>query len=473
MDDHEKESESEDVGFLEPPSDSSSTSSKGRRKTNGTNVSGVGAVPLTNRPAGKTGSFPGEEGKIPNDADLLWMHVLDEIQKAGYSPYDMEIRVERKTPAPSIPITTFDGSAVMGDESMSPATALRNYIIDWVHLPSGILGPALYAVYFCWRNRAQFFRRGELRVGSRNEILAMKQAEAARQSQGAGVAGIGSFQHHASAPSVPSSASAPVSSPAAAPYLGMWGVPTSQPFDPEAERARIRIELEREFEMRRLRQEVEELRKRPAGVGSVESDDARLVRLMVEALRAAGIVPAQDASKTIQQSVSVVDDFERAVDSLAKAKRLGERFKELFGERQEPEENEHEKPQDKPAGFKLRFQPTGQKWKDGRETMIPVDENGDPIIPKTLPEIVATGFANPFLIEPIAEGVGALIQSVTNGVGLGQPQHPNPPAPPAQLLAAPQPTSSAPQLQPVKPDVERPAVPDSAQPPPDGGWNFT
>lgn len=481
---------------------------------------GVGAAPTTSRPAGKTGNYPGEAGKIPNDADLLWMHVLEEIQAEGWSPYDMEIRVDRQTPPPGGPVAgpPIEGSAVQGDAMTSPATALRNYVIDWIHLPSGIMGPAVYALHFCWKNKAQFFRRGELRVPSRNEIIAMKQSESARNAQ-AGAAGVGApnfgFQPPQHAPS-PSPQYAPPPQPY---YPGFGALPvTAQPFDADAERARIRHELEREFEMQSMRREIEDLRRRPppqpqyaphyqppqpqpqpggrraphVGAGAqqqpyYESDDDRTARVVMQVLQQAGVLPQQRAQQpagfgasspavvgVVSAASSGADDFERAMDTVTRGKKVFKRMKELFDDEEPepkakgtgaaPSEGEEEVP-------KLRFQGTGQRWKDGREVMMPIDQQGEPIFPTTLPAALATGFANPFLLEPIAQGVGAMMQRMA-AVGLGaQPPQRDPNIHVQQVQQ--QPPAPVP-YQPQQMPVPQPPQPQAApSPPAEGSFNFS
>lgn len=432
-------------------------------------ATGVGAP--TSRPAGGAGQFPGEDAKIPIDADLLWMHVLEEIQAEGWSPYDMEIRVDRHLPLPAGPVTEFDAAAVMGDAQTSPATALRKFIRDWIHLPSGVMGPGLYVLHFCWKNKAKFFRRGELKMPGRNECLAMKASEEARQSQ-TGAAGFGEMP----SPNYPQPRApqqAPMQQPQA-PFYG-FGAPQqpSQTFDPEAERAKIRAEMDREYEMDRLRRENDELRRRPPqyapqpqyygngypspqqrrGVGGPqqmpqqqyapppESEEERIARVVVSVLHQTGVVPRAPvvgvgATPAITSAVDTatggVDEFDRAMETFTRGKKVFKKMKELF----EDDEDEP-KPKAKPTGAgapagdeeapaKVRFQGTGQRWRDGREVMMPIDEDGEPLLPTTMATAMATGFANPFLLEPIAQGVGAVMQRVSSmmtGLG-GQPQQP-------------------------------------------------
>lgn len=485
---------------------------------------GVGAQPTTSRPAGKTGSYPDEvEGKIPNDADQLWMFVIDEITKNSWSPHDMEIRVDRKTPPPAGPVTEFEASAVAGDTQTSPATALRKYMRDWVHLPSGLQGPAVYDLHFCWKNQARFFRRGEMKMPSRNECIAMKQSEEARQQQ-AGVAGLPT--------SFPQPPQPHVSQPWPQPpnmYSPFQQVPPPQQpqqrerFDPDAERARIRHEVEREFEFTRMRQEIDELRRRPPqqpqygpgmgngypppqsrrGVGAPpqyqlpESDDERTARVVLTVLQQAGVLPqrGQQApvgvgspaiTSAVQQASGLGDDFERAMDTVQRGKKVFKKMKEMF------EDDDEETPKAKPQGTgaapaegeevapKIRFQGTGQRWKDGREVMMPIDQEGDPIFPTTMASAMMTGFANPFLLEPIAQGVGAVMQRMATMTGLGaQPQPLHDPSirvqQQEQPQAAPAPVPYYPPQQMQQPPAPQPA-PEPQSPPAESsteGFNFT
>lgn len=483
-------------------------------------ATGVGAP--TMRPAGATGQFPGEEGKIPNDADLMWPYILEEIQKAGYSPYDMEIRVERKTPLPAVPMLTFDASSVIGDSSMSPATALRSFIENWIHLPSGIGGPALYVVYFCWRNKAQFFRRGEMKVGSRNEILAMQQSTAARQAQ-SGAAGVGAIPHFQPPQQQQQQQHypPPQQQQYAQPYYPGFGAPPPQQqpapqqphFDADAERAKIRAELEREQELRDLRRELDDLRRRPQyappppqyaqpqqpqrrGAGAPpppqpyypETEDDRIARVVVSVLQQTGVVPRQGQQPTgvgatpptlgQTQTMDFVDNMERGLEMAERTKKVLARASSVFGGQAPPPKGAGAAPaaedEEKEKVPKVRFQPTGQKYK-GHDTMIPVDENDEPIIPTTLPMILATGIANPFLLEPIAVGMGAILtQGAQMMKGLGaQPQQQPQRADihvqqvqPQQQQQAPAPTPYYPPQQMQQPAPQAPpAAPD------DGGWS--
>jgi hypothetical protein len=133
----------------------------------------------------------------------------------------------------------------------------------------------------------------------------------------------------------------------------------------------------------------------------------------------------------VQQSTGAVDDLERALDTVGRVKKIGKRLREVFdeGESSEEEKKASKKqgvgasPEGEDSQPRVRFQGTGQRWKDGREVMMPIDSDGEPIFPTTLPAAMATGFANPFLLEPIAQGVGAVMQRVAAmATGLGQPQ---------------------------------------------------
>lgn len=487
-------------------------------------ATGVGAP--TVRPAGRTGSFPtSEEAQIPNEADLLWPYIIEEVAQKGFSPYDMEIRVERKTPLPAIPMLTFDASSVMGDQMTSPATALRQFIENWIHLPSGVMGPALYTVHFCWKNKALFFRRGEIQVGSRNELLAMQMATQARQSQ-AGAAGMGSLPSFPQQPQQPQQQQQqnPHVPPLPQPWppqpqaYAPWGVgapppqPQQQQFDPDAERAKIRHELEREMEITRMRQELDDLRRRPQyappqppqyggypppqqqrrGVGApppqyppqqYESEDDRIARVVVTVLRQSGVIGQPQpqgvgASPVLQAATAAAsglgDDFERAMETVSRGKKVFKKMKELFDDEGDGEEKSSSKkqgvgaaPEGEEAIPKIRFQGTGQKWKDGREVMMPIDQDGEPLMPTTLPVAMATGFANPFLLEPLAQGVGAVMRSVSTmvqGLGAQQQQQQQPQRSDIHVQQVPQPQGAGAPPPPPVPYYPPQQMPGSAAP---------
>lgn len=477
---------------------------------------GFGAA---SRPAGKTGHYPSvADTKLSNDGDVLWMQIIDEIQANGFSPYDMEIRVKRLSPHPAVQLGTIDGASVVGDASTSAGTALRDGVINWFVLPSGVNAPSLYELNFCWKNKAQFFRRGELQLPSRNEIIAMRQAEYARQS--ASNVGAG----YVPQPPPPRPRQAPQMEPHAepwqpAPWQGGLGAP-SPSFDPDLERQKIRQELERENEMQRLRHEIEELRRRPppqqpmypppygypspmvpnggprargAGgyppayppmppYGQPQSDDDRIASIVVRTLTQMGVAPqpagvgaSPPQNPVVAAGASSVGELEQAVEAAMRFKKQFGRMKTIFSDDDDEErERSHAQHQQEEAEQgappKIRFQPTGQRWKDGRDVMLPIDQEGNPVLPTSLPEAMTIGFANPFILEPLAAGLGPALGALASrfagaasaGVGAApqiQVQQVQPEqqqyAPPAQPLPQPQQT-------------QLPAPTSD-----DGGWNLT
>jgi hypothetical protein len=440
------------------------------------------------RPAGRTGEFPqGDAARLPQDADLLWMHIISEIAEQDLTPYDMEIRVGRITPPPATTVATIDGGSVVGDgQAISPATALRDYMIDYVYLPMGIEQPARFELWFCWRNTAKFFRRGELQLPSRRECIALRQAAYARAAaQGVGAPYTPYALPPTSRQGTPPSATQqqPQQQPQLAvppyypPMYGFGAPPASETFDREAERARIRMEMEREFEMERLRREVAELRQRPQyppqyppayrgrprqGLGAADAgppyagspfdyqqltaqDVAQIVVQTIQQMGGARTgLGAPSENPVVAAASGTMDDLEHAVSTFSRFKKFKKVAKEIFADEDEEEERHSKRRgvgaegEEEEGTPQLRFQPTGTFWKDSRPVMLPIDKKGNPVLPTDMPSAMATVFANPALIEPIMPALGAIAQRF---VGVG--------APPPSGVGAPPPSGAGIQVQPA------------------------
>jgi hypothetical protein len=71
---------------------------------------------------------------------------------------------------------------LQGDGSVMPSDALRNAVVDRVHLVGGARGPVDYDIVFMWRSPPRMYGRGKLHLPSPEEIIVLRGAN--RQQQG-------------------------------------------------------------------------------------------------------------------------------------------------------------------------------------------------------------------------------------------------------------------------------------------------
>lgn len=131
------------------------------------------------------------------DAELLWPEILSELGKiggyyAGRSVHDVEIRVQRIAPPPSVTLTRFEGIAVAQDTEINPGDALINYLDEYVHHPSGGGQQVSYQLHFLWKAGAEAGKclaKGTIVRPPSSSIYAMKTAAGrAAMKMGAGSA---------------------------------------------------------------------------------------------------------------------------------------------------------------------------------------------------------------------------------------------------------------------------------------------
>src|ERR1700730_8348895 len=109
------------------------------------------------------------------EAELLWVEVLNYLPSVGKSAYDVGIRVFKLSPEKAMVGTAFDGSSVMGNEGQSPSDALVDRVIDDYHLPCSP-GPMRYDLTFFWKVGGVIITRGTLVLQAPAEILALRRA---------------------------------------------------------------------------------------------------------------------------------------------------------------------------------------------------------------------------------------------------------------------------------------------------------
>jgi len=123
---------------------------------------------------GAWGDAPGGKGTRVSALEV-WPDLLEELTKAGKSPYDLAVRIVCEDPPPTRPIgNAFDASAIVGDRSTSPSDRLFQMVRDNYHM-TWAKGPAIYDVQFVWKEGGKIARRCSLQMPHPDEIIAMKQ----------------------------------------------------------------------------------------------------------------------------------------------------------------------------------------------------------------------------------------------------------------------------------------------------------
>ena len=133
---------------------------------------------------------PDKFQKNATEADEVWNEIVQWLPVKHLQPVDISIQVKRTAPpAPtggSLPIgRAFNGGAVSGDQTESPGSALLQYIIQYLHVPTSPGGnPAAYDVYFNMRSTGGQIAQGRLALPSVREIMeGQRAAEAALRTQ--------------------------------------------------------------------------------------------------------------------------------------------------------------------------------------------------------------------------------------------------------------------------------------------------
>jgi hypothetical protein len=177
-----------------------------------------GGKPHTTKGLGQNDSWLGDPH--PREADLLWALILEKLPAVGRGPYDVRIQILQIDPPSAhgdgLTLGYLSGGYVQGTDEIPGQLALVHYITDFFHMPRAVSrGSVRYQVRFLWAQNSQNFTRGDITLPPRDEIIALRNADAKRRQQ----------QGEPVAPYVP---------PAIAPAQGFGALPPQPGYTPSA-----------------------------------------------------------------------------------------------------------------------------------------------------------------------------------------------------------------------------------------------
>jgi hypothetical protein len=278
-------------------------------------------------PTGDSPRMPGPSGgnHWPTDASMVWQKIVEEAYRMGSSPHEIYITVERfgigGYAAEPVQLGQIEGGAVSGSESISPAQALTDYVVQVCHAQAP--GPARYRFNFCWK-RGGKVKVGELRLGHPQE-LANQRMMAAQRAATSPPPGFGrtptlpAFQ-----PPPPGFGAMPPPGYYPPPYMPPPQQYFSQPaFDMgpvEAMRRELAQTLGALNESRAREAEARGLPPPPPVVAaptiSPEADDARTARVVVGVLQSMGIRPVGSAAPAQVGFGAAISDAKEKISGL-------------------------------------------------------------------------------------------------------------------------------------------------------------
>jgi hypothetical protein len=279
----------------------------------------------------------------PTEAGLVWEQILIEAAKEHKTARDMYINVERLAisgyAAEPVDIGQIEGEAVEGGETVTPATALREYMLDVFHARHS--GPAKYRLDFNWK-RGRRIKMGEFRFGHPHEMMQQKayaqaRAQAAHMPGMAGIppVGMGAMPPQPYAPMPPYMSQPPYAS-YPPPYYQQPQQPQAPAVDPAtmAELSYLRGSLTEALSAAREGRQPNIAPPPPPAVAapSADQEDARMARVVVGVLQSYGIrpaaaQPAQGAAQSAPVGFGAVVD--RAREQLGGLKQVLGVFKEF------------------------------------------------------------------------------------------------------------------------------------------------
>jgi len=123
---------------------------------------------------------------LPQEAELAWPEIITRLESKGLTAYDVRVEVVQiDPPAPSgkaYLLGSFNAGSIQGSTEEAPGAALVRYITDYFHLPRpASQGSVTYQLRFSTKNQA--IARAQLTLGSRQEILALRNADRTRRAQ--------------------------------------------------------------------------------------------------------------------------------------------------------------------------------------------------------------------------------------------------------------------------------------------------
>lgn len=240
----------------------------------------------------------------------------------------------------------FEASAVVGNQEMSPTTAIKQYVEDYYH--NIARGPARYELQFVWKANGQYIVNGYISLQSQGEINALRQAQWQQRmaSQYGPQPGFGQIPRLPAAPGQPpqqpqqQQPQQPPQPPAPYGYQP-YGYPPQYGFPPPQQSDLEKRLAALEEENRRLRQQPQspQPQHRP-GVGAppgqtpiTQMTVEGLATAMIAAVKAAGL-GAPPTSSTQMDPLTAMDQGFKIFDRYVA---FGEKMRERFAA-EEPEE---------------------------------------------------------------------------------------------------------------------------------------
>jgi len=394
------------------------------------------------------------------EAELLWVEILDRMPRWGKSAFDLGCRVSRLAPDKMQLGNAFSCEAIVGDDGKSPGDALIDFVSDNYHLASGQQGPMRYELLFFWKAGGKYVTKGILSLPSAAEIMAFRRARMMSSMKNQPAAGVGAPP--AMMPQMPAQ---PSFSPAYYPH------PHQQPpMAPDFsavmnELAYTRGALNEALAASREGRQPN-IPPPPPGVGAPPAPQGmtkkEVVEAVVEVLKATGLLPAAAGvgappptpPAAAQEATSVVSSFGTFVKQMQEFKRLGSEMRHVF----EPDEEDEEPPpaaappppvvpeKDDGLPFIVSEVP-GSKWPDGTSVQIAMNKESRDV------DKFGLAMANPYVAGKAMDALGKLAETASAALakfggfqqqqGVGAPPPPQepkkelPPSPPNGAAEAP------------------------------------
>jgi hypothetical protein len=454
---------------------------------------GVGAAPKApGRPSGKAGAVPerfdahasGAPKWTSREVEVLWPELLEWLEANGKSAYDVVVNVIRIEPPPRQSIGyAFEASAVVGNQEMSPTTAIKQYVEDYYH--NIARGPARYELQFIWKTNGQYVVNGYISLQSQGEINALRQA----QWQQRMASQYGAQPGFAGAPMMPRLPPAPPGQPQQQqqpqppqppqppPPYGFsqygypppsgYGFPPPQQSDLERRLAAI------EEENKRLRSQLSAPQRPPyPGAGAPPSPQPltaeSLAGAVVAAIKHAGLGAAPAAAPDMFEAL------ERGMTMMERFRKFGERTQQFF-EPEEPEPLQLPAPEEvKEDNIPWDVSELPSQWDDGSKAKLPLDKETGKV------DLLGLAMLNPRPTQKLVNALAHFMERLGPRGLAGAPEDEEQQEPQLQfqppMQQLPQQQYQQPQYQ---PPPQQPQQQQTQQPPPpptapsdggNGGW---
>ena len=374
-----------------------------------------------------------------DQADDVWDEICVWLPSHNLAPNNVAIQVKRLTPpgpgGMQMPAGDFGGDAVAPTENRGPGSALVDYMIRYVHLPT-MQAAATYQMRFRHKSTGVPIAIGNLALPDRQTCLNMLNAQIdASQAMGPGV-GAGAI------PRAPQMAptqqwqrpeQAPQPPPWQMPPPGYGAAPQQPSMPPEAW-AMMQSMMERAFTAGQQGQQMPQVAASPpAGVAAPINEAAMAERITASVLMALQKVPGIGAPPIVAPppppltsaatiGAAVEGLASRLMGNMIKAAEANveSSFKQAMGMGAPPAAAEEPSADEAPAPEKpedlLPWQaaPTGVNWQNGSPVifakMKPKEDGSEPTI---LEQATAFGMNNPVALEKgmeLISGLGAALK---------------------------------------------------------------